>query len=528
MTIKDAITIYKPAIFWSAVFAGSVMMQSYAIALIPSFFGQDQFCKKYGVFNKVGEYEIPAKWKVFLVDGALFGEMFGLALSGILSERYGYRKTMVAAFLCTTGFVFIPFFASNIQILLVGQILGGVPWGMFQSLPSSFASDVMPQVLRAYLTTHVNLCWVLGQLFASAVLRVALLIHNEWAYRMPFALQWILPVILGALIVYSPESPVWLVRNGRREKAQISLLRLTTRGNESFDAANVIDLIEETDEREKSMSTGTSYWDCFRGVDFRRTRIACLAWEVQCLCGSVLQGYSPTVYKACGLSEEWAFNMSMIQYAIGIVGTFLSWWFMNLSGRRNLYLYGCMALFVLLISIGSTAFASSENKPAQWGMAIQYLLFTFVYGCTVGPVCFSLITEMSSMRLKTKTIVLARGTYNVGSILVNLLASYQLSDGAWGWGAKSGLFWAGTTLLCIIWIFFELPEPKGRTYCDMDVLFEHRIAARKFSKTNVAELASLPREISNKQSTGGNQNSGAENNGTELANMDREQASSRV
>jgi len=54
-----------------------------------------------------------------------------------------------------------------------------------------------------------------------------------------------------------------------------------------------------------------------------------------------------------------------------------------------------------------------------------------------------------------------------------------------------------------------MPEPKGRTYCDMDIMFEHKISARKFSKTNVAELASRPEE-----------NAEAENNGTELGNMD--------
>ena len=289
------------------------------------------------------------------------------------------------------------------------------------------------------------------------------------------------------------------------------MLRLTSRKSPTFNVDNVIMLMAETNEREKRMSSGISYWDCFKGVDWRRTRIACLTWLVQCLCGSVLMGYSPVVYKACGLDGDWAFNMTIIQYCINIVGAVLAWWFMHLSGRRSLYLYGCMALLLLLISIGSTAFISSTNKRAQWGMAIQYLLYTFVYGCTIGPVCFSLITEMSSMRLKTKTIVLARITYNIGSIIVNNIANFQLTPKptGWGWGAKSALFWAGSTFLCIIWIYLEMPEPKGRTYCDMDIMFEHKISARKFSKTNVAELASRPEE-----------NAEAENNGTELGNMD--------
>ncbi|KAK0109505.1 hypothetical protein ONS95_002194 [Cadophora gregata] len=522
MSIKTSLKVYRPAIICCAIWGASVIMQSFAIALIPSFFAQDQFNQKFGSLNSLGVYEIAASWKTLLTMGALIGENLGLVISGLASDRFGYKIPMIAALLFTSATIFIPFFANNVSILLIGQILGGHPWGMFQSMPSSFASDIMPQNLRPYLTTYINLCWVIGQLFATVAVRACLSMDNEWAYRIPIAIQWIFPPLIILYILFSPESPVWLVRKGRKEEARRALLRLTTRGNAHFNVDNVIDFIEETDEREKNISAGTSYLDCFRGGDLRRTRITCFAWLVQCLCGSVLQGYSPTVYQACGLDGVWAFNMAMIQYAIGILGTILSWWFMALSGRRNLYLYGCMGLFVLLLSIGATAFASADNKAAQWGMAFQYLLFTFVYGCTIGPVCFSLVTEMSSLRLKTKTIVLARISYNICSIGVNTLANYQLTSQpkGWGWGAKSGLFWAAITLGCIIWIYFDLPEPRGRTYCDMDVMFEHGVSARKFSKTDVAELASRPRATESEQTATDDQDAAADNNGVELTAMD--------
>ena len=53
---------------------------------------------------------------------------------------------------------------------------------------------------------------------------------------------------------------------------------------------------------------------------------------------------------------------------------------------------------------------------------------------------------------------------------------------AWNWRAKAAFFWAGSCLLCIIWVFFRLPEPKGRTYAELDMLFERRVKARDFSK----------------------------------------------
>ena len=56
---------------------------------------------------------------------------------------------------------------------------------------------------------------------------------------------------------------------------------------------------------------------------------------------------------------------------------------------------------------------------------------------------------------------------------------------AWDWGAKCGLFYAGTNLLCNIWCWFRLPETKNRSFGEIDILFENRVPARKFKYTQV-------------------------------------------
>jgi SP family general alpha glucoside:H+ symporter-like MFS transporter len=62
----------------------------------------------------------------------------------------------------------------------------------------------------------------------------------------------------------------------------------------------------------------------------------------------------------------------------------------------------------------------------------------------------------------------------------------MLNPTAWGWGAKAGFFWAGTSVLGILWSWWRLPEPKGRTFGELDELFEKRVCARKFKSTNFA------------------------------------------
>jgi len=168
-----------------------------------------------------------------------------------------------------------------------------------------------------------------------------------------------------------------------------------------------------TDELEKELSSGTSYLDCFKGIDLRRTEIACVVWMTQTLCGSGLQGYSTQFYENAGLSTVYAFDFQMGQYALAAVGVFVAWRLMPRVGRRTLYFYGLIATFICLLITGFLGFAPSSNKAAAWVIGSMLLILTFIYDLTVGPVCYCLVAEISSVRLRSKTIVLARNAYNI-------------------------------------------------------------------------------------------------------------------
>jgi SP family general alpha glucoside:H+ symporter-like MFS transporter len=63
-------------------------------------------------------------------NGARAGEVIGLLINGFVSERFGYRKTMIGALIAMAGFIFILFFAPNVQTLVIGEVFCGIPWGM--------------------------------------------------------------------------------------------------------------------------------------------------------------------------------------------------------------------------------------------------------------------------------------------------------------------------------------------------------------------------------------------------------------
>jgi SP family general alpha glucoside:H+ symporter-like MFS transporter len=201
------------------------------------------------------------------------------------------------------------------------------------------------------------------------------------------------------------------------------------------------------------------------------------------------------VYQRAGLSDENAFNLNIGQSAMGAVGTMLSWFLMARAGRRTLYLWGLGTLFVILVVVGGLGFAGDNNTGASWAVGSLLLVYTFVYDLTIGPVCYCLVAEVPSTRLKIKTVVLARNFYNIGGLVNNALVPAMLGVNAWNWGPRSGLFWAGACFLLFTWSYFRLVEPKGRTYGELDVLFEHRVPARKFAGTKVDQFAGEHTEI---------------------------------
>lgn len=108
-------------------------------------------------------------------------------------------------------------------------------------------------------------------------------------YRIPFALQWIFPPLIAVGVVFAPESPWWLVRKGRLDDAGKVVKRLLSK-KEAEDPQMVQNKVSEmhlTNEHEKALSAGTQYWDCFKGIDLRRTECATFTWAVQNMCGYV-------------------------------------------------------------------------------------------------------------------------------------------------------------------------------------------------------------------------------------------------
>lgn len=84
------------------------------------------------------------------------------------------------------------------------------------------------------------------------------------------------------------------------------------------------------------------------------------------------------------MAESYAFDMSIAQYGLGIVGTISSWFLMPHIGRRRLYIVGQIGMIIMLITIGGMGFISKGNTGAQWAIGGLLLGYTLIYDSTVG------------------------------------------------------------------------------------------------------------------------------------------------
>ncbi|KAL5339553.1 general substrate transporter [Aspergillus crustosus] len=488
MTLLQGIKLYPKAVMWSVIISTTIAMEAYDISLVNNFYAFDQFNRKYGEPDAKGDYQIPARWQAGLSNGAYVGEIIGLLINGWASEKFGYRYTVMTCLVLITAWTAIFFTAPNVQALLAAEILAGIPWGVFQTLCVTYASEVCPVALRNYLTTYVNFCWGLGQLIGIGVIRSMINRHDEWAYRIPYALQWMWPLPLFIGIYLAPESPWWLVRKGRAQDAKRSLLRLTSANRDTeFDADETIAMMVHTTALEQKITTGSSYLDCFKGMDLRRTEIVCMVWAIQNLSGNSFSNYSTYFLKQAGLPDSTAYSFAMGQYGINMAGVFGAWFLMSRGiGRRNLYLYGLCGLCVMLLVMGFLGLVPEAHRTqsslATGSIMIIWALF---YQLTVGTVAYSLVAEISTRRLQIKTVVLGRILYNIVAIICGVLTPYMLNPTAWDWSNFAGLFWGGICFLCIIYTYFRVPEPRGRTFAELDLLFERGVSARNFEKTQV-------------------------------------------
>ena len=399
-------------------------------------------------------------------------------------EWYGRKKTFGACVILTAAFVFIQFFARSLPTLVAGEILGGLILGTYAVIAPAYASEVCPIALRGVLTSYVNLCFVMGQLLANGIVAGTSQLNTHWAYSGPFAAQWFWPVVILIGWPFAPESPWWLVRKGRNEDAEKSLRQLAS---SSVDVKPTLAMIIETDRLEQELEAGTTYMDCFKKINIRRTEIAVGVYSIQVISGIYLVGYATYFFELAGLPVREAFNMGVGFLAVGFVGTIFSWVLLLYFGRRAIYNTGLALLVLLLFIIGILDCLPNYHKhhSYSWAQSALMLVWNFCYDFSVGPVCFVILCEVSASKVRSKTIAVATAVQAALGIVMTIAIPYLINKDQANARGKIGFFFGGLAAISLVWAYFRIPETRGRTYEELDIMFAKGLRTREFKKYQV-------------------------------------------
>jgi SP family general alpha glucoside:H+ symporter-like MFS transporter len=464
---------------WSMLLSLSIVMVGYDNSLISNFFGYPSFQKKYGnYYPKIG-YQLSAQWQIALPDSATVGIILGSQLNGFAASRYGYKVVMIVSLIAMTGLIFIPFFATSVKTLCAAEILCGLFWGVFTTVGAAYASEVCPVKLRGFLTSWVNCSQIIGQLIAIGVLQGLIGRTDQWSYRIPFAIQWVWPLPLAVIVFFAPESPWWLARKEKLQEAETSIKRLGNKTDEQVkeQLAMIIHTIRYENE---VMAHGTaSYLNCFKGSNLRRTEIACMVFVGQVTCGIFMLNSGSYFFEQAGIAAAQSYKITTGQTALGLISTVIGSFIMAKYGRRRPYIYGFVLITFICALVGILAVVP-QNSSLKWVQVAFSLVWVCVYNLTLGPTAYAISSEVSAMHLRVQTVCLAKAAHQLSDLVAGVLEPYMINPTRWNWKGATAFFWGGTSLATTVWAYYRVPETRGRTYEELDVLFERKISARAF------------------------------------------------
>lgn len=484
MTVMQAVKAYPMACFWAFIMSFTIIMESYDVFLIGNFIALPAFAQRYGEFDAASnKYLIVPSWQSALQMSGQLGALIGVFLAGPLTSRIGYRWATLVGLMLMNATIFIMFFGDSLPVYFVAQLAEGLPWGIFIANAPAYCSEIVPMRLRAPATQVLQMFWAIGSIIVGAVTYHFNTLDDPSAYRIPIALQWMFPTPLAILMFFAPESPWWLVRRGRLEEATKSVERLGRRSLIKDTAPETVAMMRRVIELEKS-SKPPQYIELFKGSDLRRTLIVAGVYAAQNLTGNLIANQAVYFFEQAGMATNTAFALGLITSALQMIMVMLSWILTTYFGRRPIYLWGSLFNVCMLVALGvagsvGTSTAAS-NAQASFGL-IASVTFTLA----AAPVSYAIIGETSAIRLRPMTTGFGRAVYYIVEIPCIFLGSYMLNPTGGNLGGKCGYVWGATGFICYVTAYFCLPEMKGRSYRELDILFRRRVSARKFSTTEV-------------------------------------------
>ncbi|KAF7556681.1 hypothetical protein G7Z17_g1245 [Cylindrodendrum hubeiense] len=416
--------------------SGAVLI-GYDMTLIGSIIANAEFVQKFGVHDPETElWSLPANRQLYWSIVQYVCAMVGAIASGYLNDILGRRPVFLLLVGCTMVGTLVELFSPDWKVWIVPKVLFGAAMGLMQGTVPAYISELAPSHVRGFLLAMFQFWIMFGSFVAACVLEGTSHVEDE---------------------------------------ARKSLLSL--RGNEPLynveeDLAQIVEVLEHG---RQGKAVASSYIECFQGPNFRRTWLACLPMVMQHFLGYPLCGnYVAYFLTLSGVQNP--FVITVISLTMAMLAIILAFALIELVGRRPQFLFGTFSILPCLLCIGILGFLKASTSVMS-GVGALCIIWSFLWYLSVGAVGWTIVGEISSPRLRPKTTSIAAMINSLINMGWSIAIPYLVNAENANLGPKTALIFFGPSIFFAILAYFVLPETKGKTFEQLDVLFEKRTPA---------------------------------------------------
>jgi MFS transporter, SP family, arabinose:H+ symporter len=382
------------------------------------------------------------------VSSLLLGAIVGAFGSGVLSDMYGRKKVLIVVALFFAVSCTFTALATSSIVFISARVFGGLAVGAASVLSPMYVAEVAPPKNRGMLVSVYQLAIVLGILCSYTINYGLHNIDNNW--RWMFATGIIPSVLFFVGLFFIPESPRWLYKAGKKDD---SLKVLTGIGGESLAKVEILEIAESLKGDSSSVSMGELFKPSVRKVMLVGFLLAIF---VQISGINTIVDYAPKILLAAGVEINNALLQTSMVGLINFIFTFVAIFFIDRIGRRSLYLIGSMGMVITLIMLAISFYLKMQGVFTL----ICILLFIAFFASCIGPVFWTLVSEIFPNRIRGKAVAFASFTQWIFNFLVVLLFPHFLASLG---GAKTFLFLALMSFLQLLFTYLYVPETKGKS-----------------------------------------------------------------
>lgn len=403
---------------------------------------------------------------------ALAGCLVGALISGGLSDRFGRKRLLIVSAILFAVSSLGTALSATFAAFVRWRISGGVAIGLASNLSPMYIAEVAPARVRGKMVSINQLTIVIGILLAQWMNwliakplpdnATALDLLNSWngqiGWRWMFGITAIPATVFFAGMLFVPESPRWLVRRGKSEKALRILGKI---GGESYGSQALAEI-------ESSVSGNLKKVNFKYLLEPALSKVLLLGIVLavfQQWCGiNVIFNYAQEVFSAAGYRvSDLLFNI-VITGAVNLLFTFVAMGLVDRAGRRLLMLMGSAGLAVIYTLLGAGYATHSHGSL----MLLLVVAAIAVYAMSLAPVTWVVISEIFPNRIRGAAMSVAVMSLWMASFI--LTYTFPLLNKGLG---SAITFWI-YALICVggfLFMKFRLPETKGKTLEGLEKLF---------------------------------------------------------